>query len=35
METVIKEINKWPPPVPGQVLHLPLLGVLFQVRILR
>ncbi|XP_011501868.1 PREDICTED: protein DENND6A [Ceratosolen solmsi marchali] len=30
METVIKEINKWPPPVPGQVLHLPLLGVLFQ-----
>lgn len=32
MERVIKEISKWPAPVPGQVLHLPLLGVLFQVR---
>ncbi|XP_058810841.1 protein DENND6A [Phymastichus coffea] len=30
MERVIQEISKWPPPVPGQVVHLPLLGVLFQ-----
>ncbi|XP_001602662.1 protein DENND6A [Nasonia vitripennis] len=30
MEKVIKEISKWPAPIPGQVLHLPLLGVLFQ-----
>ncbi|XP_014208921.1 protein DENND6A [Copidosoma floridanum] len=30
MDRVVKEISKWPPPTPGQVLHLPLLGVLFQ-----
>lgn len=34
MERIIKEISKWPPPVPGQVLHLSLLGVLFQVSIM-
>ena len=31
MHRIISEISKWPSPVPGQVVHLPLLGVLFQV----
>ncbi|XP_020280261.1 protein DENND6A isoform X1 [Pseudomyrmex gracilis] len=30
MEAVIREIDHWPPPVPGQIVHLPLIGVLFQ-----
>ncbi|CAB0036127.1 unnamed protein product [Trichogramma brassicae] len=30
MERIIKEISRWPAPVPGQIVHLPLLGVLFQ-----
>ncbi|KAJ8676232.1 hypothetical protein QAD02_012018 [Eretmocerus hayati] len=30
MERIMKEVSKWPPPAPGQVLHLPLLGVLYQ-----
>lgn len=32
MEVATKEIDQWPPPVPGQTIHLPLLGTLFQVR---
>ena len=31
MEAVVREIDHWPPPVPGQIVHLPLIGVLFQV----
>lgn len=31
MERIVKEISKWPAPDPGQVIHLPILGVLFQV----
>lgn len=31
MEVAIREIDQWPPPVPGQTIHLPLIGVLFQV----
>lgn len=30
MEAVVREIDQWPPPAPGQVVHLPLIGVLFQ-----
>ncbi|XP_011266178.1 protein DENND6A isoform X3 [Camponotus floridanus] len=30
MEAVVREIDQWPPPVPGQTVHLPLIGVLFQ-----
>lgn len=33
MELVVKTIDKWPPPCPGQVIHLPLMNVLFQVSI--
>lgn len=32
MEAVVREIDQWPPPVPGQTVHLPLIGVLFQVK---
>jgi len=31
MEVVVREIDQWPAPVPGQIVHLPLIGVLFQV----
>ncbi|XP_066585732.1 protein DENND6A-like [Prorops nasuta] len=30
MEAVIEEVDRWPPPFPGQIIHLPLMGVLFQ-----
>ncbi|XP_034948891.1 protein DENND6A [Chelonus insularis] len=30
MEVAIREIDQWSPPVPGQLITLPLLGVLFQ-----
>ncbi|XP_043675601.1 protein DENND6A isoform X1 [Vespula pensylvanica] len=30
MEAVIREIDRWPLPGPGQIVHLPLMGVLFQ-----
>ncbi|XP_029154831.1 protein DENND6A isoform X2 [Nylanderia fulva] len=30
MEAVVREIDQWPPPVPDQTVHLPLIGVLFQ-----
>jgi len=33
LEIATKEIDKWPRPCPGQLLNLPLLGNLFQVRI--
>ncbi|KAG7199940.1 hypothetical protein KM043_014376 [Ampulex compressa] len=30
MEAVVQEIDKWPYPIPGQVVNLPLMGVVFQ-----
>ncbi|XP_043281251.1 protein DENND6A [Venturia canescens] len=30
MEVAVQEIDQWPPPVPGQTIHLPLIGTLFQ-----
>lgn len=33
LEAVCNEIDQWPPPVPGQTLHLPVMGVVMQVRI--
>lgn len=33
MEAIVREIDQWPPPLPGQIIHLPLIGVLFQVNI--
>lgn len=30
MDAIINEIADWPAPVPGDVVHLPLMGVLFQ-----
>ncbi len=32
LEMSAKEIDRWPLPVPGQILNLPILGTLFQVR---
>lgn len=31
MEAIIREIDQWPSPTPGQIVHLPLIGVLFHV----
>ncbi|NWX27706.1 DEN6B protein, partial [Notiomystis cincta] len=31
--SVCNEIDQWPPPVPGQTLNLPVMGVVIQVRI--
>ncbi|XP_063164926.1 protein DENND6B isoform X9 [Candoia aspera] len=33
LEAVCSEIDQWPPPVPGQTLNLPVMGVIIQVRI--
>ncbi|KAF7253819.1 Protein DENND6B [Varanus komodoensis] len=33
LEAVCSEIDQWPPPVPGQMLSLPVMGVVIQVRI--
>ncbi|KAF1372033.1 hypothetical protein PFLUV_G00260130 [Perca fluviatilis] len=33
LEAVCSEIDQWPAPVPGQTLHLPLMGGVLQVRI--
>ena len=32
MDIIVDEIANWPAPVPGDVIHLPLMGVLFQVK---
>lgn len=32
MKVIAREINEWPAPVPGQVIHLFLRGVLYQVK---
>ncbi|XP_060100517.1 protein DENND6B [Heteronotia binoei] len=33
LEAVCSEIDKWPPPVPGRMLNLPVMGVVIQVRV--
>ncbi|XP_040609921.1 protein DENND6B isoform X6 [Mesocricetus auratus] len=33
LEAVCNEIDQWPAPVPGQTLSLPVMGIVFQVRI--
>ncbi|XP_042323609.1 uncharacterized protein LOC121930801 [Sceloporus undulatus] len=33
LEAVCSEIDQWPPPVPGQTLNLPVMGVVIQVQI--
>ncbi|XP_078129769.1 protein DENND6B [Sander vitreus] len=33
LEAVCSEIDQWPSPIPGQTLHLPLMGGVLQVRI--
>ncbi|XP_043944503.1 protein DENND6B [Protopterus annectens] len=33
LEAVCNEIDQWPPPLPGQTLNLPVMGIVMQVRI--
>ncbi|XP_061493918.1 protein DENND6B [Rhineura floridana] len=33
LEAVCSEIDQWPPPAPGQMLNLPVMGIVIQVRI--
>ncbi|KAJ7329410.1 hypothetical protein JRQ81_015584 [Phrynocephalus forsythii] len=33
LEAVCSEMDQWPPPVPGQILNLPVMGVVLQARI--
>ncbi|XP_077196743.1 protein DENND6B isoform X2 [Paroedura picta] len=33
LEAVCSEIDQWPPPTPGRVLHLPVMGIVLQVRV--
>nr|XP_004650465.1 protein DENND6B isoform X1 [Jaculus jaculus]XP_045007691.1 protein DENND6B isoform X1 [Jaculus jaculus] len=33
LEAVCNEIDQWPAPMPGQILNLPIMGVVIQVRI--
>lgn len=33
LEAVCNQIDQWPPPVPGMTLNLPVMGIVFQVRI--
>lgn len=33
LEAVCNQIDQWPPPVPGMTLSLPVMGIVFQVRI--
>ncbi|NXA33370.1 DEN6A protein, partial [Eudromia elegans] len=33
LEAVCSEIDRWPPPVPGEILHLPIMGIVMKLRI--
>uniref|UniRef100_A0A8D0E731 DENN domain containing 6A n=1 Tax=Salvator merianae TaxID=96440 RepID=A0A8D0E731_SALMN len=33
LEAVCSDIDRWPPPVPGRTLHLPIVGIVIKVRI--
>ncbi|XP_069823095.1 protein DENND6A [Dendropsophus ebraccatus] len=33
LEAACSEIDRWPPPVPGKTLHLPIMGLVIKVRI--
>eukprot|EP00076_Gallus_gallus_P044695 XP_025010233.1 protein DENND6A isoform X2 [Gallus gallus] len=33
LEAVCSDVDRWPPPVPGEVLHLPIMGVVMKLRI--
>uniref|UniRef100_A0A670IJT5 DENN domain containing 6A n=1 Tax=Podarcis muralis TaxID=64176 RepID=A0A670IJT5_PODMU len=33
LEAACSDIDRWPPPVPGKTLHLPIMGIVMKVRI--
>ncbi|XP_061474284.1 protein DENND6A isoform X2 [Rhineura floridana] len=33
LEAACSDIDRWPPPVPGKTLHLPIMGIVIKVRI--
>ncbi|XP_066472713.1 protein DENND6A isoform X2 [Tiliqua scincoides] len=33
LEAVCSDVDRWPPPVPGKTLHLPIMGIVMKVRI--
>uniref|UniRef100_G1N433 DENN domain containing 6A n=1 Tax=Meleagris gallopavo TaxID=9103 RepID=G1N433_MELGA len=32
LEAVCSDVDRWPPPIPGEVLHLPIMGVVMKVK---
>ncbi|KAM9276945.1 protein DENND6A isoform 2-T2 [Morus bassanus] len=33
LEAVCSDIDRWPPPIPGKILHLPIMGIIMKLRI--
>ncbi|KAM6062321.1 protein DENND6A isoform 2-T2 [Chlamydotis macqueenii] len=33
LEAVCSDVDRWPPPIPGKILHLPIMGIIMKLRI--
>ncbi|XP_014798655.1 PREDICTED: protein DENND6A [Calidris pugnax] len=33
LEAVCSDVDRWPPPAPGKILHLPIMGIIMKLRI--
>ncbi|NXX18571.1 DEN6A protein, partial [Podargus strigoides] len=33
LEAVCSDVDHWPPPIPGKILHLPIMGIIMKLRI--
>ncbi|KAM6344266.1 protein DENND6A isoform 2-T2 [Alca torda] len=33
LEAVCSDVDRWPPPAPGRILHLPIMGIIMKLRI--
>ncbi|XP_047927123.2 protein DENND6A isoform X2 [Anser cygnoides] len=33
LEAVCSDVDRWPPPIPGEILHLPIMGIIMKLRI--
>ncbi|KAM4653743.1 protein DENND6A isoform 4-T4 [Amazona ochrocephala] len=33
LEAVCSDVDRWPPPIPGKILHLPVMGIIMKLRI--
>uniref|UniRef100_A0A8D0EGK0 DENN domain containing 6A n=1 Tax=Strix occidentalis caurina TaxID=311401 RepID=A0A8D0EGK0_STROC len=33
LEAVCNDVDRWPPPIPGKILHLPIMGIIMKLRI--